>query len=772
MLVGTTGDRPPVAQSRRYQVQAGGTLPITLSAVDPNGLPLTWTLVTPPVGQLTGALEGAAPQLTYTAPTNRPSDAFVYEVSDGTLTAQATITITILRPNIDPVANDDTATTTEETPITIDVLGNDTDADGDVLEVSGWTGATHGSVFCSADECTYTPDAAYTGSDSFTYSAHDAFGGRAEATVTITVVVANHRPYAVDDIAVLHGNAPITIDVLRNDTDIDTDDVLEVVANDDLGGRVTCSGSSCTYTPPPGFTGEESFRYTVSDGKGGLSKATVIVRVRGNNIPIARDDEMLVLGTRSGNVDVLDNDVDPDGDRLTLTLDTPPSSGTATCGPIWCSYTSTAGATGVDSFVYRIDDGRGGTVTARVDVTIEGHVNGDPTAVDDNAISHGFKEFGISPLSNDIDPEDDPLVIVGNSQTGVGTIECTSGSCTYTPPTNEPFPIETSFTYTISDSYGGAPSTATVNILVSENQGPTARNDLLTAPGWDAPATSPPWGRIQPIRNDFDPDNDRLAISNVSQPANGNGQSRCYFDLTIWWCEYLPQPGNTEPDSFTYTINDLNGGTSTATISVNVTPNRAPRAFPDVVMAHGSATQSLDLLTNDTDPDDDPLSVISNTAIPPEQGSVECSGGGCTYTPPAGYEGPYPLRTDPFDYTVDDGRGGQSTSQASINLVRNQPPIALNDRVTSRFGAPGQVFVLANDVDPDGDPVEITVRHPTRTRGVAVLPHPGHHGVQPHTRPRLPRTRQLHLHDQRRTRRDVHGNRQRHGGPEQRADRC
>ena len=421
VLVGTTGDRPPVAQSRSYQVQAGGTLPITLSAVDPNGLPLTWTLVTPPVGQLTGALEGAAPQLTYTAPTNRPSDAFVYEVSDGTLTAQATITITILRPNIDPVANDDTATTTEETPITIDVLGNDTDADGDVLEVSGWTGATHGSVFCSADECTYTPDAAYTGSDSFTYSARDAFGGRAEATVTITVVVANHRPYAVDDIAVLHGNAPITIDVLRNDTDIDTDDVLEVVANDDLGGRVTCSGSSCTYTPPPGFTGEESFRYTVSDGKGGLSKATVIVRVRGNNIPIARDDEMLVLGTRSGNVDVLDNDVDPDGDRLTLTLDTPPSSGTATCGP---TGAPTPRPPEPRVWTLRLPDRRrpGGTATARVDVTIEGHVNGDPTAVDDDAISHGFKEFVISPLSNDIDPEDDPLVIVGNTQTGVGAI--------------------------------------------------------------------------------------------------------------------------------------------------------------------------------------------------------------------------------------------------------------------------------------------------------------------------------------------------------------
>ena len=145
-----------------------------------------------------------------------------------------------------------------------------------------------------------------------------------------------------------------------------------------------------------------------------------------------------------------------------------------------------------------------------------------------------------------------------------------------------------------------------MNILVSENQAPTARNDLLTAPGWDAAATSPPWGRIQPIRNDVDPDNDRLAISGRGASRRMERTVEVLFRPHVWWCEYLPQPGNTEPDSFTYTINDLNGGTSTATISVNVTPNRAPRAFPDVVMAHGSATQSLDLLTNDTDPDERP----------------------------------------------------------------------------------------------------------------------------------------------------------------------
>ena len=427
--------------------------------------------------------------------------------------------------------------------------------------------------------------AGYFGSDTFTYTIGDGFGGQAQATVTVTILIVNNRPYAVDDIAQLHGNAPITIDVLRNDTDIDPGDVLRVVESGALGGRVACGGGSCSYSPPPGFTGEESFRYTVSDGNGGLSTATVVVRVRGNNAPIAEPDELVVLGTRSGTVEVLDNDLDPDGDRLTVTVATPPTSGTATCGSNRCQYTSGTASAVVDSFTYRVDDGRGGTATAQVDVVVQAHVNGGPTAVDDKAISHGFKEFSISPLSNDVDPDGDSLVFVANTQTGVGTVACANGSCTYTPPTDQPFPIETSFTYTISDSYGGAPSTATVEILVTENQGPRARNDLLTAPGWDAPATNPPWGEIKPLSNDLDPDGDRLAIVDWSDPVGGNGTSNCYFDGLVWFCEYLPHPGNTEPDSFTYTIDDLNGGTSTATIFVNVTPNRAPKALPDVVLA-------------------------------------------------------------------------------------------------------------------------------------------------------------------------------------------
>src|SRR6185295_5114711 len=181
------GPQPPVAVSNSYTVTAGGSLSITLSAVDPEGQPLAWSFVTTPAGILTGSLTGAAPTLTYTAPATPMIDSFIFEVSDGALTAQGTIVITVTRANIAPVAVDDVAATTQETPKAIDVLANDTDADHDTLAISSATGATHGQVSCTPVLCTYTPEPGFFGTDSFTYTITDGFSGADEGAVAVTV---------------------------------------------------------------------------------------------------------------------------------------------------------------------------------------------------------------------------------------------------------------------------------------------------------------------------------------------------------------------------------------------------------------------------------------------------------------------------------------------------------------------------------------------------------------------------------------------------------
>src|SRR5207247_1407256 len=136
---------------------------ITLGATDVEGSPLTFTVV---VGPAHGTLSGAAPALTYTPAANyNGADSFTFKANDGSLASNvATVTITVTAVNDAPVANADAATTAEDTPVTIAVLGNDTDVDGDTLSVSGVSAPSHGSVIANADgTITYTPAANYNG---------------------------------------------------------------------------------------------------------------------------------------------------------------------------------------------------------------------------------------------------------------------------------------------------------------------------------------------------------------------------------------------------------------------------------------------------------------------------------------------------------------------------------------------------------------------------------------------------------------------------------
>ncbi|MEE4236019.1 MAG: tandem-95 repeat protein, partial [Anderseniella sp.] len=113
---------------------------------------------------------------------------FTYTVSDGQGGSDtATVSVTVIAVNDAPVANDDSATTTEGAAVTIDVLANDTDVDRDTLTIAGVAQGTNGSVVNNTTLVTYTPKSGFTGTDSFTYAISDGQGGSATATVTVTV---------------------------------------------------------------------------------------------------------------------------------------------------------------------------------------------------------------------------------------------------------------------------------------------------------------------------------------------------------------------------------------------------------------------------------------------------------------------------------------------------------------------------------------------------------------------------------------------------------
>ncbi|MCF8126742.1 MAG: tandem-95 repeat protein, partial [Desulfotignum sp.] len=220
-----------------------------------------------------------------------------------------------------PAAKTDKAATDEDTPVTINVLANDTDADGDALAVDSVTQGSHGkvSITSGGGDVIYSPDSKYNGEDSFTYTVRDGNGGTSTATVNVTVNAVNDDPVANDDTKTIQkGTTHVTIDVLANDTDVDGDALVIDSVTQGSHGEVfiTNDGSDVTYTPDPDYYGEDIFTYTVSDGKGGTATASVVIQI--NDGPVAENDEAVTDEDTPVVIDVLANDTDADGDSLAV----------------------------------------------------------------------------------------------------------------------------------------------------------------------------------------------------------------------------------------------------------------------------------------------------------------------------------------------------------------------------------------------------------------------------------------------------------------------
>jgi hypothetical protein len=184
-----------------------------------------------------------------------------------------------LRP---PVAGNDAATTLEDVAVTVSVLTNDADPDGDTLVISSYDdrSAFGGDIECGATTCTYSPAINYNGSDTFRYTVSDQRGGLDTATVTVGVTPVNDAPVARPDAATTSVDTSVIIYVLTNDSDPEGQQrsIVAFDATSAQGGTVACD-AACVYTPPGGFTGTDTFTYTVTDPAGLTSTATVTITV-------------------------------------------------------------------------------------------------------------------------------------------------------------------------------------------------------------------------------------------------------------------------------------------------------------------------------------------------------------------------------------------------------------------------------------------------------------------------------------------------------------
>ncbi|MCB1992401.1 MAG: tandem-95 repeat protein, partial [Geminicoccaceae bacterium] len=180
------------------------------------------------------------------------SDSIVYRSVDSSGNAStATLAISVTAVNDLPEALNDTATTTEDTAVSVAVLANDTDVDGDALRITGVSAGANGTARISGSEITFTPKANFTGSEDISYTISDGKGGTAQAVLRIEVTAVNDAPVATADSATTTEDTPVVIEVVANDTDVDGDALkVDAVTIAPANGTAAVSGAgTITYTP-------------------------------------------------------------------------------------------------------------------------------------------------------------------------------------------------------------------------------------------------------------------------------------------------------------------------------------------------------------------------------------------------------------------------------------------------------------------------------------------------------------------------------------------
>ena len=610
----------------------------------------------------------------------------------------------------------DTAATHSGEAKTIDVLGNDSFSNSDKA-ITAVTQGVYGSVVIDNGKVIYTPNTtSYVGTDTFTYTVTS--GGKTE-TATVTVDVTNVAPrltsvptISTPEDTTLNSTAAQNLLTNAHDDDGDALAVTEFTVGGTrylAGDTATLAGygdltiradGSFTFVPVADWNGvPPAATYTISDGKdGGVSTATLAFSV--TPVADAKDDTASTHAGVAVTIDALHNDSFSNADKAIIDVDQG-QHGSVTIENGQLVYRPVAGYVGQDTFTYTVESG-GVRETANVTVTL---TNSVPVATGETVASPEDYEARGDLLLNDRDADGDPLFIAGftvGGQTyqpgdtarlpGVGelTIE-RNGGYRFTPVAdwNGTAPV---VTYTVSDGNDGG--TATALLVITVTPVVDVKDDSATTHA-GVPVT------IDAIGNDrfVNPDQ---AITGVTQGAHGsvaieNGQ-----------LVYTPNAGYVGQDTFTYTVTS-GGVTETAAVSVVMT-NTVPVADGEIVTTPEDTAIGGELLTNDRDPDGDPLHIAGftvggQTAQPGD--TVQLAGvgaltvnrdGSYRFTPVADWNGTAPVVT----YTVSDGNDGGT---ATALLVITVTPVVdvKDDSATTHAGVPVTIDAIGNDrfVNPD-----------------------------------------------------------------------
>ncbi len=437
-----------------------------------------------------------------------PVPVITYTVSDGSLTATATLSINVTAINDAPQAANDIATTNEDVPLTGNVLTNDTDVDGDTLTVTTFeiNGTTYnadstaeiagkGSIVINSDgSYTFTPAANFNGDFPLvTYTVSD--GSLTDtATLSINITAINDAPEAVDDAVTINENNVVLGNVLDNDSDVEGDTLTvtsfvidgktyaagDIVNLPNIGVFVLTQSGSYSFTPAEGYSGVvPNVTYTVSDGSLTDTAILSFSIAAVNDPPRAQSETLSTNEDDSLTGNLLANDTDPEGDVLSIssfkvlgqTYSAGLSANLPGVGVLTIrangefSFIPVANFNGVVPVVeYTVSDGSLSAV-ASLNISVTS-VNDLPIVQNETAITDIGIDVSGNVLSNDYDIEGQPLSISQFTIAGVSGVHAAGdtvlidgvGSITLNADGTYIFDVDEGFagavpdiTYTVSD---------------------------------------------------------------------------------------------------------------------------------------------------------------------------------------------------------------------------------------------------------------------------------------------------------------------------------
>ncbi len=588
-------------------------------------------------------------------------------IDDEDLVVSGSANLDILPINDAPNAKNDVITTEEDTAVTIDVLVNDSDVEGDVLSIqSASVPSEQGSVDIVDGKLVFTPAENFNGEATITYIVTDG-DLTDEAKVTVTVTPVNDSPVAVDDTVSTQEDTVVTIDVLPNDSDVDGDKLsIQSASVPEAQGKVEIVDGKLVFTPAENFNGHAEITYTVTDGElTNEAKVTVTVNPV-NDAPTIKVDAVESITEDAVNTDTVVatltvRDTDTPEDQLTVSLENN-SNGYFVLVGNEVKLTQ-AGVDAVNNDELNLKDL---TISASVsdgvnptandsDSLVVNRVNDAPTvenAIADQVLSEDFDAYTID--LNEVFKDSDSSLEFSVSGNNSIQISIVNGVATINPTAD--WNGKETITFTAKDPSGESVS-QTVDFTVAPVVDIKADSTNVVE---DTPTI------INVLGNDtFEGTDKVVSLDTNNGPANGTVSVNPDGSVT-----YTPNDNYHGADSFTYIV--TSGGVSeSTTVNVDVTPeNDAPVAKDDTTITDEDTPVTIDVLPNDTDVDGDKLS-IESASVPKEQGTVEVVNGKLVFTPTENFNGDAEII-----YTVTDGAlTDQATVKVTVNAVNDTPVV-------------------------------------------------------------------------------------------------